>query len=104
MEFCESESGTVLMTCNNPVDYAIIWQSGEAEITDSDDNAIETLSEGDYIGSPAHLIQDELPDINIVCVSKCTYFKIKWDNMMRFLKKNPRILMELRNSDHFYND
>ncbi len=102
MEYCLSKKGDVIMEAGKPVEYAVIWQSGNGLITDSCGNSIESLMEGDYIGSLSHLLRDELPETGIIADSDSTYFRIKWDRMIRFLKKNPRIYMEIKNSDRLF--
>ncbi|MCG8572674.1 MAG: cyclic nucleotide-binding domain-containing protein [Spirochaetes bacterium] len=89
---------------NSALEYAIFWLDGDASLLDKNNKEITRLREGDYLGDPQHLLGETGLDYSLITHSTCHFFKVDWNEMLKFFQKNPGILLELRKreKDHYY--
>lgn len=102
-DYIEAEEDEIILQENTPLEYAIFWNQGEAILLNSKSNINKEIKKGDYIGNPKYLLGEQNPEYTIISKNKSSYFKVQWDQMLKFFKQNPRILLELRQFDFFNN-
>ena len=100
LDYNEVGKGSFIITEGNPLEYAIIWRTGLAVIKDKVREYRE-LKSGEYIGNLKYLLREKVPNKSIVAKSDCTFFSIRWDKMLSFFQKNPKLFILLKEREDF---
>ncbi len=100
LEYCKAKEGEVIITENKPLEFAIIWKSGNAAIKDKN-KEYRDIREGEYVGSPKYLLREKNPEKSLVAKGDCAFFSIKWDTILNFFQKNPKLLIMFKDKEDF---
>ncbi|OHD42935.1 MAG: hypothetical protein A2086_17325, partial [Spirochaetes bacterium GWD1_27_9] len=100
-EYVETKENEIIIKSNGTLDFALVWNTGKASLIDSNNVEYRELFTGDFIGSPFYLLGEKIPNKSLVSKTKCSFFMIKWDLMLNFFQKNPRILLQLKDMEDF---
>lgn len=100
LEYQESKKGEIIIHENKPLEFALIWKDGIGLVKDKTHSHREVRF-GDFIGNPAYLLREKNPDKNLVAETDCNFFKIKWDAILGFFQKNPKLLILFKNKLDF---
>jgi len=101
LEYNEVKKDTVIVAENRPLEFAIIWKSGTAVIRDRVKEYRE-IRDGEYVGSPKYLLREKMPDKSLIAKSDCEFFSIKWDEILAFFQKNPKLLIMFKDKEDFF--
>jgi phosphoribosyl 1,2-cyclic phosphodiesterase len=99
-EYQTGKENEVIFLGGKPLDFSIIWNSGKASLVDENGQKKQILKSGDFIGGPSYLLGEKIPQLTMISDSASSYFKIKWQEMLKYFQKNPRLLLELKDIEN----
>ena len=96
LDHMKTAENEVVLRAGKTPEFAILWNKGKAAIIDRNGKIVKHVENGDFIGGPSYLLGQTIPEHDFVSLSDGDFFMIDWEKMLKFFRKNPKALFELK--------